>query len=98
MGIYQVISWVIIDIAKLIIDINYKCNVQCIIYVRFEKCMIFENWLNKAIKFSENDFDFYPRSDLRYHQVFQTSRANLNDLHLYKLEIICIIDVSIVCK
>ena len=42
-----------------------------------------------------NDF---PKTDLRYHQACQTSRANQNDLHLQKLEIIYIIDVPIVCK
>ena len=36
--------------------------------------------------------------DSRYHRVCQTSRANQNDLHLQKLEIIYIIDVPIVCK
>ena len=38
----------------------------------------------------------FSESDLRYHQLCQTSRANQNDLHLQKLEIIYIIDVSIV--
>ena len=45
----------------------------------------------------QNDFKCFPKTDLRY-QVCQTSRANQNDLHLQKLEIIYIIDVSIVCK
>ena len=40
----------------------------------------------------------FSESDLRYHQLCQTSRANQNELHLQKLEIIYIIDVSIVCK
>ena len=43
----------------------------------------------------QNDFKCFPKTDLRY-QVCQTSRANQNDLHLQKLEIIYIIDVSLV--
>ena len=53
---------------------------------------------SQTIKIPDDDFKCLSQSNLRYHRVFQTSRANNNDLLFprSKIETICIIDVALI--
>ena len=53
---------------------------------------------SQTIKIPDDDFKCLSQSNIRYHRVFQTSRANNNDLLFprSKKETICIIDVALI--
>ena len=53
---------------------------------------------SQTIKIPDDDFKCLSQSNIRYHRVFQTSRANNNDLLFprSKIETICIIDVALI--
>ena len=78
---------------------NYMYNKQCIIDVLFHmNAWTFEKMASQTIKIPDDDFKCLSQSNLRYHRVFQTSRANNNDLLFprSKIETICIIDVALI--